>query len=88
MPLSQQKRGQTLGRNGLFPFDLDAAVAHGALLDLTRRSNFDDASFVDDSHPIAQPFGLLDVVGGQENGALSIAQFLDQAVNLQAYLGI
>ncbi len=44
--------------------------------------------FIDNRHAVAEPFGLFDVVRGQQNRALVALQVLDQLVNLQAHLRV
>ncbi len=68
--------------------DLDEALAEGTLLDLARFADLDDLTLVDDGYAIAQPLSLFDVMRGQEDGALGVAELLDQAVDLEANLGI
>ena len=49
-----------------------------ARLNLARRAHRDDAALVDDRHAVAEPFGFLDVVRGQQNGALFAPQLGDE----------
>ena len=59
-----------------------------ALLNLARRADGDDAAFIHDGHAVAELFGLFDVVGGQQDGALLAAQVLHQFVDFEARLRI
>ena len=82
-PLRRHARGQRRRA-----FDRDGGSGQGALLNLARRADGDDAALVDDGHAVAELLGLLDVVGGEQDGALLAAEVLHQLVNLQARLRI
>src|SRR4051794_33589577 len=58
------------------------------ILNLARRAQRDDAAFIDDGHAIAELLRLLNVVGGQQDGALLAAEVLDKFVDFEAGLGI
>src|SRR5262249_51649727 len=56
--------------------------------DLARGSYGDDAALVDNGDAVAELLRLLDVVGGEQDGALLAAEILNQLVNLAARLGV
>ena len=58
------------------------------LLQFPRRSDGDDFAGIDDGYAIAEAFGFLDVVSGQQDGALFAAQFVDEGVDFEAHLRI
>ena len=62
--------------------------AEGARLNLPRGAERDNFSLVDDGDAVAQALRFLDVVRGDQDGAAGVAQFADEAVNLEADLRI
>ena len=58
------------------------------LLNLARGAHGDDAAFIDDGHAVAELFGLFDVVGGHQDGALLAAQVEDELVDFEAGLRV
>jgi hypothetical protein len=63
-------------------------VGQRLLLNLARGAHGDDAAFIDDCHAVAEFFGLFDVVGGHQDGALLAAQVEDEFVDFEARLGV
>src|SRR5579872_549180 len=68
--------------------DFDAGLAENAFLQFARRAQGHNLAFVNDRHAVAETFGLLDIVRGQQDRALVGLEFFNQRMNLQAYLGI
>jgi len=78
-------RRQALGQRVLAQ-DLDAALADNAFLQLARRALDDDTSLVHNGHALAELLGLLDVMGGQQDGRIAVAQLGDERVDFAADL--
>jgi hypothetical protein len=68
--------------------DLNGGVAQVVVLQFPWRAQRDDAAFIHNRDAVAKLFGLLDVVGGQQDGALVAPQLFDQLANLEARLGV
>src|ERR1019366_1728854 len=69
-------------------FDLDGGMGQRLFLNLARRADGDDAALIDDGHAVAEFLRLLDVVGGEEDGALLTAQVEHELVDFEAGLGV
>ena len=61
--------------------DLHSLVLLDATLELARSTSHEDATMVDDGHPIAQLIGLCEVVGAEEDGLPFGLQVHDQFVH-------
>src|SRR5258706_5400588 len=82
-----QERGD-LGGHRLRGAEVDARLAHVAVQNLARSADGDNFAFVDDGDAVAQAFGFLDVMGGEENGALGVLHLADEVVNFEANLRV
>jgi nucleotide-binding universal stress UspA family protein len=76
------------GRHGLCGGYFHSRLAKGLLLDVAGRAEGDDLALVDDGDAIAESFGLFDVVRGQQDGALGVAELLDDCVDFNADLRV
>ena len=63
-------------RVGVGEADVDAAAGN-SLLELLRAALGDQASAVEDRHPVGEPVGLLEVLRGEEHGGAVVGQALD-----------
>ena len=61
--------------------------AHGSN-QFARRAERDGFAVIHDGHTVAEPFGFIHVVGGEQDGAAGAAEFLDEVPELAAGLGI
>ena len=68
--------------------DFDARGAEGIGDKVAGRADGDDAALVDDGDAVAEALGFFDVVGGEDDRALLVAEFENELVNFQADLGI
>ena len=80
--------GQLASRNCLVGGNFHQGLTHHALLNLTRRAEFDDLTCIDDGDAIAKPLGFLYVVSGDQDSAAVFFQLLNKAMNLMPNLGI
>jgi len=72
----------------LLALDLYGGAAGAAVLQLAGRADGYDFAGIDDGHAVAEGFGFLNVVGGEEDGALFVSQFIEQGVDFEANLGV
>ena len=79
---------QIAARKRLGQFEFDGGTGERALLNFARRAHGDDLALIHDGHAVAELFGLFDVVGGEQDGALFAAQVLHQLVDFEARLRI
>ena len=72
----------------LLAANLDDGGPEGARAYVGRRADRDDLAFVDDRDAVAEPLGLLDIVRGQQDGALLVAKGADERVDLVTRLRV
>ena|SRR5450432_1984203 len=58
------------------------------MFQLARRAGGDDAALIDDGHAVAEAFGFLDVMGGDQYGFLVALEFFDDVVDFTAHLRV
>src|SRR5690348_3925204 len=68
--------------------NFDRGLAQVFILQLAGRADRDDAPFIDDRNAVAKLFGFLDIVRGEQDGALFATQLFHQFTDLEARLGI
>ena len=83
--------GERLGiqrRSVALEGELDDVLAPEPGDQLAGRALGDDVAMIDDGHAIAEPFGLVHVMGGQQDGPAAILQVPDHVPELAARLGV
>ena len=90
---TESSRGEGLGLEGRCPFgflegELDDVLAPEPGDQLAGEPLRDDLALIDDGDAIAEAFGLVHVMRGQQDGPATLAQVADDVPELAAGLGV